>query len=199
MIGHHQGWHTTFFGKPKGYDIEGWYDRPEPTYARRGPVLTRGPNAGRRKLVRIDSGGRPRLLIAAYDQTKHEPILVPAGEGGGGGGLSPTVINVSKGGAITAGLVTSMRAPIAMEMKAANPVVIEVETAPGVGNAFGVVVSLNGSVVGTVTVSGTNKLVSAPVDLEVAAGDKITIAISITGSAGAAADLGITTLWHPVE
>lgn len=43
MIGHHQGHNTTFFGTPKSGGIEGWYDRPEPTYARRGPVLTRGP------------------------------------------------------------------------------------------------------------------------------------------------------------
>lgn len=91
-----------------------------------------------------------------------------------------------------------MRAPIAMEMKAANPVVIEVDTAPGAGNAFQVVVALNGVTVGTIPISGTATIVSAPVNLPVAAGDKISIKITGSAGGGAAADLGITTLWHPI-
>lgn len=109
-----------------------------------------------------------------------------------------SVINVSKGGAIADGLVLSMRAPFAMKMEAAVPVKIELETAPGAGNTFNIVVALNGVTVGTIPVSGTNKRVSAPVVLSIAADDKITISISSASTAGAAADLGITTLWTKV-
>lgn len=115
----------------------------------------------------------------------------------GSGGAAPLIINATKGGAMANGVIMSFRAPVAMEMTTDHPILIDLETAPGGSNGFGIVVKVNGTTAGTIPVTRTITALSIPLDLAINAFDKVVISIAITGSAGAAADLGLTTFWVP--
>lgn len=113
-----------------------------------------------------------------------------------GSAASPLLYTAFKA-APSNGLVVQFIAPRAFKLKAADPVVVHADTAAGGSNAWGALIGING--VTSVTVSATaDTLVAAPVDRDIAPGDKISIGLAAAPGWGAVTNVSITLLLHPV-
>lgn len=125
-------------------------------------------------------------------------VLMLAGSSDGGG-PAPIIVNAFKPGAISSdSIILLVRPQVALEMTSAFPIKIDLGTAAGSLAGFGIVVSINGVAAPTIPIAGTTTAFSILVDLAIDADDLVRIAITSSGTAGAAADLGITTYWQPV-